>query len=193
MNTIRSKGELIKELQDKEIRDFFVSEHIDIGLSAQIRILRKQRGWTQKDLADRLGKKQPWVNKIENNYSGFSLQTLKDLASVFDVALIVRFAPFGELVKWELELSPESLNPPSFDKDPYFTISSPKTINLTTSCAVASTTSDIQLDLEENNLFNSAAASANINSEPADFMRYWTRQRISDSRLPRLARAGQGR
>lgn len=120
MSSIRSNKELIKELQDKQIRDFYVSDHINIGLSSQIRALRKKRGWTQKDLADRLGKTQPWINKIENNYSGFSLQTLKELASVFDVALIIRFAPFGDLVQWELALSPEKLEPVSFEEDPYF-------------------------------------------------------------------------
>ena len=121
MTIIRNRERLRSELQDKELRDFFVSEHINIGLSFQIRALRKQRGWTQKELSDRAKKKQSWIAKIENpNYTGFSLQTLKELASVFDVALIVRFVPFGELVKWELTLSPEKLEALSFNEDPYF-------------------------------------------------------------------------
>ena len=113
--------QLINELINKEYRDAFVSAHIDNGIPFQIRALRKRKGWTQKELAEHVGMKQERISALENpNYSKFTLSTLKKLASAFDVALIVRFAPFGELAKWELELSPESLTPPSFEEDPYF-------------------------------------------------------------------------
>ena len=36
------------------------------------------------------------------------------------MALIVRFAPFSELVEWESNLSPESLEVKNFDKEEYF-------------------------------------------------------------------------
>ena len=121
MSINKRREKLIARLKDKEHRDAYVSANIDIGISFQIRALREKRGWTQKELAERAGKKQAWIAKIESpNYSGLSLKTLKELASVFDVGLIVRYVPFGDLVKWELELSPESLTPPRFDEDPYF-------------------------------------------------------------------------
>ncbi|MCK9376998.1 MAG: helix-turn-helix domain-containing protein [Syntrophobacterales bacterium] len=111
----------INELSNKEYRDAFVSAHIDNGIPFQIRALRKKEGWTQKELADRLGMKQERISALENpNYSKFTLTTLKKIASAFDVALIVRFAPISELVQWELTLSPEKLETVSFDKDPYF-------------------------------------------------------------------------
>jgi transcriptional regulator with XRE-family HTH domain len=116
-----TKNKLINELKNKQYRDAFVSAHVDIGIPHQIRILREQREWTQQKLADRTGWKQAWIAKIENpNYTGFSLKTLKKLASAFDVAVIVRFVPISNLVKWELEISPESLQAVSFEKDPYF-------------------------------------------------------------------------
>ena len=122
MNTIRNREELTKELQDKEIRDFFVSDHINVGIPLQVRALREQRGWTQKELAERAGMKQERISAIENpNYkNAFTLSTLIRLASAYDVALIVRFVPISELVKWELDLSPEKLEAVSFDEDPYF-------------------------------------------------------------------------
>jgi transcriptional regulator with XRE-family HTH domain len=116
-----TKDKLTNELKNKQYRDAFVSAHVDIGIPHQIRILREQRGWTQQDLADRTAGKQAWIAKIENpNYTGFSLKTLKKLASAFDVAIIVRFVPISNLVKWELEISPESLQALSFELDPYF-------------------------------------------------------------------------
>jgi transcriptional regulator with XRE-family HTH domain len=113
---------LIADMKNKEYRDAFVSEHIDTGIPFQIRALREQRGLTQKELAERAGMKQERISAIENpNYkNAFTLSTLKRLASAFDIALIVRFAPISQLVDWELKLSPESLQVVSFNEDPYF-------------------------------------------------------------------------
>ena len=62
--------------------------------------------------------KQSWVSNCENpKYDGFSLRTLKKFASAFDVGLVVRFAPFSELAEWELNMSPESLEVPSFEQE----------------------------------------------------------------------------
>lgn len=111
----------INELSNKEYRDAFVSSHIDNGIPFQIKTLRKQRGWTQKELAERIGMKQERISALENpNYSKFTITPLKKIASAFDVALVVRFAPISELVKWELTLSPETLGVVSFEQDPYF-------------------------------------------------------------------------
>ena len=113
---------LIAEMKNKEYRDAFVSEHIDTGIPFQVRALREQRGLTQKGLAERAGMKQERISAIENpNYkNAFTLSTLKRLASAFNIALIVRFVPISQLVKWELNLSSETLRAVNFDEDPYF-------------------------------------------------------------------------
>jgi len=119
MNERRNK--LIEQLKNKEYRDAFVSEHIDTGIPFQIRALRKKIPWTQKELAEHAGMLQERISVAENpNYSRFNIKTLKKIASAFDVALIIRFVPFSELVKWEYDLSPEKLEAVSFEKDPYF-------------------------------------------------------------------------
>lgn len=121
MNTIERREKLKAELKDKEYRDAFVSEHITTGIPFQIRALRKQRGWTQKELAVRTGMRQERISVAENpNYSRFNLKTLKKIAASFDVALIVRFVPISELVEWELNLSFTSLEAISYGEDPYF-------------------------------------------------------------------------
>jgi transcriptional regulator with XRE-family HTH domain len=121
VNTIERKEKLKAQLKDKRYRDAFVSEHIDTGIPFQIRALRKQRELTQKKLSEITGMAQERISIAENpNYSRFNLKTLKRIASAFDVALIVRFVPFSELVNWELNLSSEALEAVSFEKDPYF-------------------------------------------------------------------------
>ncbi len=121
MNTMKRRENIIKELKDKQYRDAFVSSHIDIGIPHQIRALRDQRKWTQHELAQHAAMKQERISVLENpNYGKYTLQTLKKIASAFDIALIVRFVPISDLVKWELNLSPEVLEAVSFNEDCYF-------------------------------------------------------------------------
>lgn len=115
-NEIRQQ--IVSKLADKEYRDIFVSEQIDTGLAFQIRGLREQRGWSQSELGKRTGMAQSRISVMEDaNYSRFSLNTLKRLASALDVALVVRFAPFSRLVDDFARLSSSVLNMPSFDED----------------------------------------------------------------------------
>lgn len=120
MTTTSARREQIAaSLQDKEYRDLFVAEEIDTGLPFQIRALRKDRGWSQRELAERVGMTQEGVSRLENlNYGRFTIATLKRLASVFDVALVVRFEPFSRLVDWTASLSPEDLAVPDYERDP---------------------------------------------------------------------------
>ena len=64
---------------------------------------------------------QPRISVMEDaNYARFSLNTLKRLASAFDCGLIVRFAPFSELVTNFENLAPQSLEAVPFNKDKFF-------------------------------------------------------------------------
>ena len=113
---IRTSKRLAKS---KERRDAFVASHIREGLCFQIRALRKQRKWTQKDLGKKARFNQSKVSDFENpNYSSdLNLDTVKRLASAFDVAVIVRFVSFSGLIGWVSDLAPSSLEVPSFDDD----------------------------------------------------------------------------
>lgn len=51
------------------------------------------------------------------NYARFTLSTLLRLADALDVALIVRFAPFSELLKWASHLSSNAVDIPQFAED----------------------------------------------------------------------------
>ncbi len=106
MNAKTSK--LRKKLNDKRYRDAFVGSQISVGIPFQVRALRKKLGLEQKDLAARTGMAQPRISAIETpGVSNLNLKTLRRLASAFDVGLIVRFAPFSELIRFSDEFSPD--------------------------------------------------------------------------------------
>lgn len=47
--------------------------------------LRKERGWTQYDLAARLNRFQSWLNRLERGHAIPTLRTMDDLAAAFEV------------------------------------------------------------------------------------------------------------
>lgn len=113
-----TKEQLVDLLRDSELRGHFTSDQVYELLAIQIRQLRDKHRWTQAELGDRAGMQQVQVSRAENpDYTGSRISTLSKLASAFDVALIVRLAPFSELVDWVAKLSPASFEPASFDEE----------------------------------------------------------------------------
>jgi transcriptional regulator with XRE-family HTH domain len=116
--TTARRAQIVASLQDKEYREIFNEEEIDTTLPFQIRAMREARHWSQQELADRVGMTQESISRLENLDTGsYSVKTLKRLAAVFDVALLVRFAPFSELVDWAANISEEALAVPEFARD----------------------------------------------------------------------------
>lgn len=112
--------DLLQELENLEYRKGFVEGHAKDTIAFQIRQLRKTEGWDQSDLARELGnpKLQPMISRYENpDYGRYSITTLLELAAAFDVALVVRFAPFSELVEWDFKSTPQTLAPATYSND----------------------------------------------------------------------------
>jgi transcriptional regulator with XRE-family HTH domain len=113
------KSKLIEQLQDKAYREAFVFSQMSIPISFQVRTLREHQGLTQKQLAEKAGMLQPRIVELERPKGKEpNLRTLGRLAAAFDVALVVRFVPFSELVEWAETFSPDTFVVPSFDDDP---------------------------------------------------------------------------
>lgn len=113
-----SKDILLEKLTDQSYRDAFVSDEIDIGLPMQIRAMREARGWKQKDVAAQTGTKQSRFSLMEKpGYGKFALNTLKKLASIFDVGLIVAFVPYGEMIDFVEAMSNHRLAILSFAQE----------------------------------------------------------------------------
>jgi transcriptional regulator with XRE-family HTH domain len=110
-----SKQALLEKLTNKLYRDAFTSEEIDVGLPMQIRSMREKRDWKQGYVADKLGTKQPRITLMERpGYGNFSLNTLKKLAALFDVGLIVSFVPWSEMIDFTKSISNKRLSIPTF-------------------------------------------------------------------------------
>ena len=106
----------LKRLKEKGFRDAYVQANIEHGVAHQIRLMREARGWSQTELADKasLGP-QSGVARLEDpSYGRFTIATLLKLASTFDVALLVKFVPFGKLLQETEDLSASTLAPERF-------------------------------------------------------------------------------
>ena len=113
-----SKRDLLEKLQDPDYRNEFVSSEIDVGLPMQIRAMREKRQWSQSFVAEKTGTKQPRFSLMEKpGYGSFSLSTLKKLAALFDVGLIVSFVPWGEMIDFVQSLSSRRLDIVPFSEE----------------------------------------------------------------------------
>lgn len=81
-------------------------------IAFQIKAMRQQpaRDWSQEDLANKLGTAQSNISRLESaEYGKFTLQTLLDIASAFDVALQVRFVDHMTFLTGTSDMSPDTL------------------------------------------------------------------------------------
>jgi predicted XRE-type DNA-binding protein len=109
---------LWQKLRQKNYRDAYVAEHVRQGIARQIRALRNQRAWNQGRLSQLLGKPQSVVSRLEDpSYGKVTVQTLLDLASVFDVALQVRFISYSSFLQQTRDLTISSMKVAGFNKD----------------------------------------------------------------------------
>jgi transcriptional regulator with XRE-family HTH domain len=70
--------ELAAVMQDQDLRKAF---------GTRLKALRKQKGWTQKELANQLDIRYSHLNKYENGMHAPPLEKLTQLADIFDVSL----------------------------------------------------------------------------------------------------------
>jgi len=109
---------LLEKLQKRAYRHAYLSEHVRRGIAYQIRALRNQRGWNQGAFSKNLGKPQSVVCRLEDpSYGKVTIQTLLEVANVYDVALQVRFVPYSAFLQQTRDISTESKKVLSFDDD----------------------------------------------------------------------------
>ena len=59
------------------------------SIISQLRVLRKQRGMTQKELADKIGQTQQRIAEIESGQFSPSLETLKPILKALNAELLL--------------------------------------------------------------------------------------------------------
>jgi transcriptional regulator with XRE-family HTH domain len=109
---------LLAKLQKPAYRHAYVAEHVRRGIAYQIRALRDQRGWSQGKFSSLLGKPQSVVSRLEDpGYGKLTLQTLLEVANVYDVALEVRFVPYSSFLQRTRDVSAASMYVAEFKDD----------------------------------------------------------------------------
>ena len=61
-----------------------------VNISQQIKNIRLQLGYTQEEMAKKLGVIQQYISKLENGRENLSVDTLKRIADVFNKKLIIQ-------------------------------------------------------------------------------------------------------
>ncbi|MBI3327247.1 MAG: helix-turn-helix transcriptional regulator [Nitrospinae bacterium] len=93
MNWKEHKAEL---LRDPRFREAYEELRPDVELVQSLMTLRLQRRLTQKQLAERIGTKQPAIARLESlAYGRASLSLLKRIAKALGASLVVRFEPLA--------------------------------------------------------------------------------------------------
>lgn len=100
MSNLTSKiRSLWKRFSDKEYRSIYLDESINSRLAGQIFSLRTSRNMTQAQVSELTGIAQPTLSRLESDCRGITTTTLKKIAAAYDVALVIKFAPFSEFTR----------------------------------------------------------------------------------------------
>lgn len=112
------KQRLIEELGDEEYRDVFFMDVVNGFIASQIKANREGRGWTQKELGERVEMKQSRISVLEDvNYESWSLRTLRRIAKAFGLVLSVRFVSVGAALKEYASFSKDRLYQPPMEEE----------------------------------------------------------------------------
>ncbi|QEM09530.1 MULTISPECIES: helix-turn-helix domain-containing protein [Mucilaginibacter] len=83
-----------------------VKKKTNKSVGKNIRTLRHQHGWSQEDVANRLGISIPAFSKIETGVTDINLSRLEQIANIFDVNVVHLLALDSE----EVDTKPSSLS-----------------------------------------------------------------------------------
>lgn len=101
---------LTAEFQDEEYAHAYMESHAVSRIAAQIYALRKQRGWTQRQLSEKSGVAQERISKIESaDFSSLTMSTLQKFSRAFDVDMTVSFRAFSQGIMDVVNLNAEAL------------------------------------------------------------------------------------
>jgi len=78
-----------KALTNKEVRKAYDALNPEYDVVRAIIKYRLKRGWSQTELADAIGSRQPVISRLERGEGNPSLQTLHKIASALDLSLQV--------------------------------------------------------------------------------------------------------
>ena len=84
------KLSLAREMKKPRFATVFQKELSRNKLAEQIAVLRERQGWTQAELARKVGTTQSGIARLENpNYRNYSLKMLEKVVTVLRARLVV--------------------------------------------------------------------------------------------------------
>lgn len=109
-------------LVSTDSRASYIRSKLSVLVPSQIRSLRlKSKMARQSDLAREAKMQQSRISMFETpGAANLTLDTLSRLAAVFNVGLIVKFAPFSEMLRWENEFNQDTFNVTKLNEDVEF-------------------------------------------------------------------------
>lgn len=82
---------------DRQLREMIAEEKLNTQIAHMIYEVRTKTGLTQRELAQRIGTKQPVIARLESgDYQGHSLTMLQRVARALNRKLRISFAPTEE-------------------------------------------------------------------------------------------------
>jgi transcriptional regulator with XRE-family HTH domain len=114
--SFRRTASLVKKFASERYRHAYVSAHVRQFLARQIRALRGDL--SQEEFADKLGMPQSSVSRLENPAKGMQLQTLFEVASKLDRAVVVRLVDFKTFLRLTNDQSEIAICPPTYAESP---------------------------------------------------------------------------
>jgi transcriptional regulator with XRE-family HTH domain len=121
-STIPSPG-FIRELQDDDLRNGFMADHLRTRLALLIRTLREQRGWSQAELGHRLDKPQSVVSRLEDpDYGKVTLKTLFEVAVAFELPLYIDMPNWDEWFRLMSDMSTRNMQRQGFSSSRLVTL-----------------------------------------------------------------------
>lgn len=108
--------EFLRELAEDDFRQAYLADQVRTNVAFQIKALRDQRGWTQKELAEKADKPANSISRLEDpDYGKVTLTTLLEMADAFDVGLLVQFVEHDDWLNRMEDVSPPALRKRSFN------------------------------------------------------------------------------
>ena len=102
----------LKHFESKKYRDGYLQARVRGYIAYQMQALREKLDMTQEAFASLTGKKQSAISRLEDTeYGRVSVQTLLDVASATNVALVVKFVSYPEFLNQTRLMNPEFLRP----------------------------------------------------------------------------------
>ena len=85
----KDKTTVVKRLNAKILPENRIFVRKNLAISEQVEILRKERGWTQKELAQKLGKTESEISRLLSGLHNLTLKSIAKLEAVLGGDIIV--------------------------------------------------------------------------------------------------------